>query len=307
MSKTETPAAWLSIAAIERDTGLSKDLLRVWERRYGFPQPQRDAQGVRLYPAEQMQRLRDIKRLLDAGQRPHQVVGLPPAELQQRLAQLQASSAPRGAMAGEDFEALLRPLFAHDVAALQAALQSELLRRGLGAYVLEVLAPLIHRVGLLWSEGRLRIHEEHLFSEVVQQQLRRAIGMLPVDADARPRVLLSTLPGEEHGLGLLMVQALLSLENCPCVSLGLQTPVVELVEAAQRQGADVLALSCSAYARTSGLAQDLSRLREALPASVELWVGGAAPVLRRLRASSGLRVIDELQALAPAVAHWRRR
>ena len=60
-------AAWLSIAAIERDTGLSKDLLRVWERRYGFPQPQRDANGERLYPPEQLQRLRAIKRLRAAG------------------------------------------------------------------------------------------------------------------------------------------------------------------------------------------------------------------------------------------------
>lgn len=303
----QDPSAWLNIAAVERDTGLSKDLLRVWERRYGFPQPRRDATGVRLYPAEQMQRLRDIKRLLDAGQRPHQVVGLPAAELQRRLAQLQAHAAPRGARAVEDFEALLQPLLENDAAALAAALQSELLRRGLGAYVQEVLAPLIHQVGLMWSEGRLRIHEEHLFSEVVQQQLRRAIGMLPVDADARPRVLLSTLPGEEHGLGLLMVQALLSLENCPCVSLGLQTPVAELVEAAQRQGADVVALSCSSYARSSGLVQDLARLREILPAGVALWVGGGAPMLRRLRPASGLCVIDALQALAPTVARWRDR
>lgn len=300
-------SAWLNIAAVERDTGLSKDLLRVWERRYGFPQPERDANGVRLYPAEQMQRLRDIKRLLDAGQRPHQVVGLPAEELHQRLAQLQAHAAPRGAATVADFDELLQPLLAHDATALHAALQSELLRRGLAAYVQEVLAPLIHRVGVLWSEGRVRIHEEHLFSEVVQQQLRRAIGMLPVDADARPRVLLSTLPGEEHGLGLLMVQALLSLENCPCVSLGLQTPVAELVEAAQRQGADVLALSCSAYARANGLSQDLVRLREALPLEVELWVGGGAPHLRRLRPAPGLLVIDGLQALAPAVAQWRQR
>ena len=75
----------LPIAAVERETGLSKDTLRVWERRYGFPQPGRDGAGERIYPAEQVERLRVIARLLNAGERPGQIVALPLAELRQRL------------------------------------------------------------------------------------------------------------------------------------------------------------------------------------------------------------------------------
>ena len=63
--------AGLPIAAVERETGLAKDTLRVWEKRYGFPQPLRDASGNRLYPAEQVQRLLLVRRLLDAGLRPN--------------------------------------------------------------------------------------------------------------------------------------------------------------------------------------------------------------------------------------------
>ena len=54
---------WHSIAAVERDTGLAKDTLRVWERRYGFPAPGRDAQGERLYSDDDLVRLRHIRRL----------------------------------------------------------------------------------------------------------------------------------------------------------------------------------------------------------------------------------------------------
>ena len=75
----------LPIAAVERDTGLSKDTLRVWERRYGFPMPLRDAQGGRNYPTAQVERLRMLKRLLDAGHRPGKLMLLTPADLQ-RLA-----------------------------------------------------------------------------------------------------------------------------------------------------------------------------------------------------------------------------
>ena len=58
MTKSDSPAPYVSIAAVERDTGLSKDTLRVWERRYGFPQPDRDNNGERSYPHEQLEKLR---------------------------------------------------------------------------------------------------------------------------------------------------------------------------------------------------------------------------------------------------------
>ena len=73
--------AVFSIAAVERDTGLSKDTLRVWERRYGFPAPARNANGERLYPQDQLDRLRLIRRLLDAGHRPARIVAATAEEL----------------------------------------------------------------------------------------------------------------------------------------------------------------------------------------------------------------------------------
>jgi len=73
----------LSIAAVERDTGLSKDTLRVWERRYGFPMPERDGIGERAYTLAQVEKLRIIKRLLDAGHRPGRIVPLDALALQQ--------------------------------------------------------------------------------------------------------------------------------------------------------------------------------------------------------------------------------
>ena len=73
----------LSIAAVERDTGIGKDTLRVWERRYGFPKPGRDANDERSYPMVQVERLRVIKRLMDQGHRPGRVVAQPMWVLEQ--------------------------------------------------------------------------------------------------------------------------------------------------------------------------------------------------------------------------------
>ncbi len=306
---------FLGIAAVERETGLSKDLLRVWERRYGFPQPARDELGERLYPPEQVQRLRWIKRLLDAGQRPGHVVALPTEALQARLREQARAPAEgflrstAGSPSAAQLDALLAPLREHQLYRLQELLQAELLKRGLGPYVIELLAPLVNHVGQLWSEDRLQVFEEHLFAETVQQQLRHAIALLPGrPLEDRPRVLLSTLPGEEHGLGLLMAQTLLVLEGCHCVSLGLQTPVRELAEAARTQRSDIVALSFSAYASTALIDDGLGTLLPLLPESCRLWAGGSAASLRRLaqRWPQRLQVITELSALAPALARWRQ-
>jgi MerR family transcriptional regulator, light-induced transcriptional regulator len=306
------PAASLGIAAVERETGLSKDLLRVWERRYGFPSPERDGQGERLYPAEQVLRLRWIKRLLDAGHRPSHVVALPAAALQERLRRVAEAQSPvsRGGLPPPSaalVDELLQPLLTHDLLRLHEQLQAQLLKRGLGPYVIELLAPLVTRVGQLWAEQRLQIFEEHLFTEAVQQQLRRALAMLPPpDAADRPRMLLSTLPGEEHVLGLLMVQSLLAIDGCHCMSLGPQTPICDLAEAVRLHQADVLCLSFSSFASASLVEDGLATLLPLLPEGVELWAGGSAAALRRLSGRwQALRWLPELGSLHDETARWR--
>ena len=71
----------LNISAVERETGLSKDVLRMWERRYGFPEPTRDDNAERQYPPEQVAKLRIIKRLMDTGMRPGKLMERSLAEL----------------------------------------------------------------------------------------------------------------------------------------------------------------------------------------------------------------------------------
>lgn len=67
---SETAGLRLNISAVEREAGLSKDVLRMWERRYGFPKPSRDENGERQYSAEEVAKLRAMKRLMDVGLRP---------------------------------------------------------------------------------------------------------------------------------------------------------------------------------------------------------------------------------------------
>src|SRR5512135_1079870 len=107
--KTRPPSApALPIAAVERDTGLSKDTLRVWERRYGFPQPLRDANGERVYPQAQVDKLRLVKRLMDQGYRPGKIADCTVEQLQ-ALAEA-GNGSNRSALADQEADDTLRDL-----------------------------------------------------------------------------------------------------------------------------------------------------------------------------------------------------
>lgn len=300
-----------SIAAVERDTGLSKETLRMWERRYGFPTPHRETTGERAYPHEQLERLRAIKRLLDAGHRPGRVVALPKKALLQMLGDIGGTrpapeaAAHRPAPDGPAIDTCYQRLRDHDLEGVRHGLAEALTRLGLARFVFELLVPMNTRVGDAWMRGELAVFEEHAYTEVVTVVLRQALGRLhPARQQDRPAVLLTTLPGEPHGLGLLMVEALLAVEGCRCVSLGVQTPVPDVVAAVEAFGIDIVALSFTGCQKPAQVQRGLQQLRDTLPAAVHIWAGGAAMAGLRRRVA-GVPAFGSLEAVAPAIKAWR--
>ncbi len=291
-----------NIAAVERETGLSKDVLRMWERRYGFPLPQRDNNGERCYPAAQVERLRLIKRLMDAGHRPGKLIAAPHADLlglvPRRSVEHRSSSPPAGAA----LEELLALIKSHDVPGYQQAMLQRLARQGLLGFVQDTVAPLTRRVGEAWQDGSVEVFEEHLFTEQTKRLLRQAIAALP-GGSRSPRILLTSVPDEPHLMGLLMVEAMLALEGAECISLGAQMPLLEIGRAATAHHADVVALSFSVAFQQRQIPGLLQQLRQALPTEVALWVGGRG--VKRLSPVEGVVLMGELDSALTALDAWR--
>ncbi|MDE2441710.1 MAG: MerR family transcriptional regulator, partial [Betaproteobacteria bacterium] len=220
-----------NIAAVERDTGLSKDVLRMWERRYGFPLPERDANGERLYPASQVERLRLIKRLMDQGHRPGRLIATPLDELIALAPRRSSTNESASPAVTADLAELLALIRQHDATAYQQAMYQRLARLGLQGFVQYTVAPLTQLVGEAWEDGRIEVFEEHLFTELTKRLLRQVIATLP--AGQTPRVLLTSVPDEQHVLGLLMVEALLTLDGAACIPLGTQMPLLDIARAAE--------------------------------------------------------------------------
>ena len=297
----------LSIAAVERDTGIGKDTLRVWERRYGFPQPERDAFDERSYPLSQVEKLRTIKRLLDQGFRPGKVVAMPLEDLQ-RISMAELTS-PRKTLTHSENAVDLLPfmerLQVHDLAGLRERLHQALVDLGAAQFVTALIAPLSAMVGDTWMRGELEVFEEHLYTECVTTVLRQTIYEQTLTVPSQqPVVLMTTFPQEKHALGLLMAECMLALNGCRCIPLGVQVPVADIAKAAQAHQVDLVALSFSSSLNPNHVLDGLKELRRLLPETTGIWAGGGNAVLQR-RPPEGVLVVQGLEDITAQVQTWR--
>jgi MerR family transcriptional regulator, light-induced transcriptional regulator len=296
LSRTNMTSYMFSISDIERESGISRDTLRVWERRYGFPTPSRNERGERIYPSEQLLRLRLIKQLQDSGMQPGKLVKLEYQQLQQLMFQPDNS-----ALVSADVKMLLDTLSSRVSYGLLPKLETLLHQRGLRSFLTDVVAPMNHAVGQAWFEGKIGILDEHHYAETIRSVLTVALSRLP-SGEENPKIMLTTLPGEQHGIGLLMVACILRLEGAGVVFLGVQTPLEEIVRGAIAVECGIVGISCSEYMGHRTIASQLVKLRALLPEGMAIWAGGSGVrTLGFLKDSIRLfNGLDQIQAAVQA-------
>ena len=219
---TET-AGLVRIGELGRRTGVSPELLRAWEQRYGLLQPSRSQGGFRLYSALDEARVRRMKELLEGG--------------------LSAAEAAREALLVEGQRAVLGPadlaalgvrlreaLDAFDAQQAHEALDQLLSAVPVEAALADVLLPYLRELGRRWKSGEATVAQEHFASAFLRGRLLTlARGW---DRGEGPRVLLACLPGEQHDLGLLAFGLLVADRGWRVTFLGADTPLDTVAEAA---------------------------------------------------------------------------
>lgn len=295
MSNIDDPDdALVPITEVERQTGIRQATLRMWERRYGFPQPLRDRHGERIYPIEQVARLHVVRRLLDQGLRPGKIfAGAAPPD----------AGPPAACAVPEHFRQVFVLLRQFRLPELHALFQRRVLDLGLRAFVIDYLAPLSHEVGLAWSRGELPVRCQHVFAELAACVLHATQAPLRTAGGGGPKVVLATPTGEAHGLGIMMVEAVMTALGMECIQLGADTPPAELAAAAVETGAGIVALSFSSYFPRRSMLHMVGAVRDSLPPSMALWIGGDG--VRDPAFGPGVSVFATLDAIAPALASWR--
>jgi len=270
-------AGKLSIGSLAKATGVPVETLRTWEHRYGFPVAERKPSGHRVYALSNVTRLRRIAAAIARGHRAGTVVGATDAELDRLLSAtaLPAAVAPFPPNSSRaSVEGLLAAVSAFDADSLTAALWADWGQFGPIGFLQDVVAPLVERVGREWAEGRMEIRHEHFLSERLGDVMRAI--RLPLDIRCRgPLVVCATLPGESHAVGLQMVALLLASAGIRVLYLGTEIPPPELGRLVRARGARAVAISVSSAADGAAVKRHLTKLREDMPRSAQLLVGGS--------------------------------
>ena len=302
MGGNDAAGAMLSIGALARATGLAIETIRTWERRYGFPIPVRKPSGHRVYPTTSVMRLRRVAEALAQGHRAGEVLRCSEADLGTLLGVVSGRHvASAGVPTSCDVETFLALVKRFDGDGVTRVLSAEWGRLGPLAFLEERVSPLVRAVGNAWESGRLEIRHEHFFSERLGDLLRAY--RLPYEERARgPLVVLATLPGEGHALGLQMAALVTAIAGCRVCYVGTEVPVAELASVARDLGARAVGVSVSSSTRGSRSKTLLAKLRAALPVRVDVVVGGAGAPAGR----PGIRTLATLGELSSWTADTAR-
>jgi len=282
-----------SIKVVSELTALPMGTLRAWERRYGFPKPERrEGSNRRVYSSAQIERLRVVAQALDRGYRPGDVIQMPLNELRALLDETPDPRSAPGGGAIADVEALIALLEQDNAKRIEDELRLAAAALGAKRFVVEVAQPLAVAVGQSWADGRIEIRQEHLMTECLTTQLRALLATHQV-ADGAPTIVLATLPSEPHTLGLQMVALYLALGAARPRLLGASTPPDQVIAAAHAFGAEVVGIALTPAADLVAARRDLQRLARGLPGSVALWLGGA-----------GASALGKLPERIESIATW---
>ncbi|NCO51905.1 MAG: MerR family transcriptional regulator [Deltaproteobacteria bacterium] len=258
----------INIQQLSQELGIGIDTLRVWERRYGCPKPQRDRHGHRSYTEEQRQELGIVRKLQDLGERPGNIFALSPQQRQRLLEKRVTDRAP----ADDDLRQLALTL---PIVELTIALRHRLSSSGLYDFIHKTAVPLLHLLGYGWVEGSISIAREHFISDLIESMLQAELRRQAV-AEEAPHLLFLNLSGERHRLGLLMAAALFQLEGCRSRLIQEHLPLNEVAPLTKELAADAVALSFSGQYPELKAKKELVELRRKLPAQIKLIAGGSA-------------------------------
>ncbi len=241
------------IGEFARRVGVSPELLRAWERRYGLLKPVRSAGGFRLYSAEDAERVARMRAALGDG--------LSAAQAAQAAL---AEPAPPAGVPGRDAgDRLYAAIERFDEGGVHAALDDSLAAFNLETVLREIVLPTLRRVGNAWAEGELDISQEHFASNIIRARLMSLARLW--GRGSGPIALLACLPGEAHDITLVAFGLILRSHGWRILFLGADTPIETVVSAVQMTRPAVAVLTSFDTARLEAHARALRGLAAAVP------------------------------------------
>jgi MerR family transcriptional regulator, light-induced transcriptional regulator len=302
------------IQVVARRTGLTPEVLRIWEKRYGIVEPSRTPTGRRVYSDTDIERLLLIRRATLMGRRVGEVSGLSPVALaalvrEDEQAVTEAPAIPgdeaNTSEAGPEIQESLGAIRELDAPRLEAILTRTLMTFGSAAFIERLVAPLLAKIGEEWKTGRLSPYEEHLAIPVIRQTVGRMLQWATLEPLA-PVIVVTTPAGQRHEIGAIMAASAALSGGWRAVYLGPDLPAAEIARAAELARAKAVAISIVYPADDPKMAEEISQLRRLLGKDVAVVAGGAAaPAYARALKKAGAEIVPDFRSFRTVLERLR--
>lgn len=310
------------IRVVAQRTGLSPHVIRVWERRYRAVTPERSDNGYRQYTEADIDRLRGLRELTEAGHGIGDVAGLAAPEIAELLDQKRAvagppseerirTDAPSELTVPVARSTVRRAVSAWDADRLTAVLREAAVRLPLDVFLEDVLLDLLRQLGHEWSNGGLSPAREHMVSSAIPAVLAWVGERLPEPPADAPLAVFSTPSGTRHDLGARMTELVARSVGWRTLFLGGDLPAEDIIRAARDNEAAVVGLSVVYPTDDPTVRRELETLARGLEGVATLFVGGAAARdYADALAAGDIEIFDDLagvrQRLAGPPDGWGR-
>ena len=286
------------VGMVSKLTGLSTHTLRMWEKRYGTVVPERTEAGGRLYSDADVERLRLLQALVQAGNSIGGIANLPDLDLRRMVASFPTTSEASGPQALAD----VRERVMSAIERLQVTEAEHILSRAaLGTEPVEflkgVVGPVLTEVGDRWERRELRIAHEHACSAVTRGLLFSLMRLYPSNNAERTAVV-ATPAHEDHELGAMMVSMLAAMHGWNVLYLGPNLPAEEIGFAVRDTNAELLLVSVTNL-EGDAAAHELHAIEQAVPSNVSIVAGGQAANVGQ---DSRIEIQQDLEVLSQTLS-----
>jgi DNA-binding transcriptional MerR regulator len=265
------------IGAVTKLTGLSIDVVRVWERRYGAVRPARSAGGTRLYSDADVLRLRRLRQAVEHGYGIGQAARLSETELDELVGD------PRRPLEAPDPYGAVRSRFIAALHTMDVVAADQELARGatlfpVRDFVKKVVVAIHDEIGERRARSELGLAHERLGFGLLRNTVSSLLRLYPASENAETLVL-ATASAERDEIGLLVAALLAAMHGWRVVYLGGDLPANEIAQAVRLTNARVVALSLTT--EHSRVAEELEVLSKLVSTSTRIWVYGAEAAKHR--------------------------
>jgi MerR family transcriptional regulator, light-induced transcriptional regulator len=278
------------IKTIEQMTGLSRNTITAWERRYDLLEPTKDASGYRAYADSDVELLLRVRSLLDQG-----------FQIGEIVARIRAERSSGAVREPAESMADLRKLLLDQLVEFDRVSAEEVVHRLLELSFRrrldEVYVPVLHEIGEGWASGRYSVAQEHFATAFIREQMVTMLKSLEVGPRDGPLTICAGFPGDNHELGLLAVAIHLALRGHRIVYLGANLPIDELIGVLSKRVANLACVSAVAVQDVELVYARAREVREKVNPGTLIAFGGPSAAHLEGRSEQGLIFCSRFEKL----------